>query len=95
MRRKNLHLRKGTVRVRQGQRIGPNTVISCAARSFLWQPLSRDSAGWYRATAAFAVLDGEAAPDPVSPASPAEGAPPGTKDWAPPPHPSSGFVWLV
>lgn len=63
MRRTNLRLRKGTVRVRQGRRIGPSSVIFCAARSFLRQPLRRDSAGWYRAAAAvFAVLDGEPAP---------------------------------
>ncbi|CAN8215360.1 unnamed protein product [Coccothraustes coccothraustes] len=58
MRRTNLRLRKGTVRVRQGRRIGPSTVIVCSARSFLWQPLSRDPAGWYRAPAAFAALVG-------------------------------------
>lgn len=98
MRRTNLRLRKGTVRVRQGRRIGPSTVIFCAAKNLLWQPLSRDSAGWYRAAAAFAVLDGQAAPTPVCPASPDSGAPrapPGTQDWAPPAHPSSDFVWLV
>lgn len=97
MRRTNLRLRKGTVRVRQGRRMGPSTVTFCAARSFPWQPLSRDPAGWYRAAAAFAVLDGEAAPTPVCPASPAAGAPrapPGTQDWAPPIPARVSFGWF-